>query len=130
MSSGIMATDTTYPLSSAVQVEALHGILGADNPSDAYAVMNISKTPGTGASYKLQQLIRDGVSTQWVDVKNAAFSGNGAAATGQVVARISGQAVRILAVNGTTPGTGANTPAFRLSVHYDKGHQVRNQIGY
>lgn len=118
MATGNMSTDANYPDNNGLQLETLHSISGGASPGEPYGVLTIGGVPGTGASYKLQELVSDAIGTQWVDTKSASFSGNGAAATGQLTARLTGQAVRLVAANGTTPGTGGNTPNYSLEVMY------------
>lgn len=116
MPAGLMSSDANYPSNSGLQLSGASFLSGFD--LQPYVVsMTISKTPGSSASYKAQTLIEDSDASTWVDVPNSTISGNGSAATGQKSFVVVGSAVRIVAVNGTSPGTGANTPQYSLNAY-------------
>lgn len=129
MASGQMATDANYPSSNGLQLETFHSVVGGNTPGDVFATLTIDKTPGTGATYQIQELISDVNGSQWVNTRNGSISGNGAAATGQITVRVGGQAVRVNAVNGTTPGTAGNTPVYYLDIHYVE-EQKNHSLGF
>jgi hypothetical protein len=118
MSNGNMTTDGNYPSNTGLPIDGAIVCKTFQYPRRRVA-LTIDGTPGTGASYKLQTLYRDtnNASGTWVDVNGASLSGNGAAATGSLVATVVGEAVRLVAANGTTPGTGNNVPKYDLQVY-------------
>ncbi len=115
MSIGEMATDANYPSDDGLQLDGV-SMLGNFQMKRHLVAMSIGGVPGTTASYKLVTKMRDDDIDSWVDVANSTLSGNGAAATGTVVVPVIGEAVRIVAVNGTSPGEDDEIPVFTLEV--------------
>lgn len=115
MSKGTMSSNGNYPSNAGIQVDGVP-LLGGFSAEPHIAVLSISGVPGTGASYIPTTLIEDADGAQWGAIKGASLSGNGAAATGQIVFPFTGQAIRLEATNGSSPGTGNNTPAYVLEV--------------
>ena len=110
MQSGQMSTDGNYPSANGVSLAHSSSLLGAYQTGGAsFVTYGVSGTLGGGASYKLQTQINDTYGSQWVDVANSTLS-----ATGQLTAVVTGEAVRVVAANGTSPGTGNNTPTYFL----------------
>lgn len=124
---GLMATNDNYPSASGIPCNGA-AMLGGFTMARHLAAFSVAGVPGTTASYKLQVLMDDDDITSWVDVKNSTFSGNGAAATGHKVIPIVGQAVRVVADNGTTPGTGSNTPKYTLNVYPLKPYHCNGSL--
>lgn len=124
MSQGSMSSDANYPSNSGIPLDGVQ-LLGKFSYPRRLVAMTVEGTPGTSATYKAQALLRDddNSSGTWVDIKSASFTGNGAAATGNLVFEAIGEAVRINAVNGTSPGTGANVPKYSLNV-YEPADQI------
>jgi hypothetical protein len=69
----------------------------------------VAGTPGSGASYQVEVLERDG---QWVPVDGLLLE-----AAGQVSGYAEGNSVRLVADNGSGAGTGANTPRYYLNTN-------------
>lgn len=115
MSIGLMESDANYPSDAGLQLDGV-AMLGNFQMKRHLASMSIGGVPGTGASYKLQVKLRDDDINAWVDVANSILSGDGADATGNVVVPVIGEAVRIVAVNGSSPGEDDETPVFTLEV--------------
>lgn len=112
MSSGQMASDANYPSNTGVQIPGASQLTGFQLQR-VVAVMTIAGTIGSGSpSYKMQTLNRDSQVSAWIDVPNTTLT-----AVGQVTAEVVGEAVRVVAANGTSPGTGANTPRFTLNCY-------------
>lgn len=118
MAKGTMGSNANYPSNNGIALDG-STMLDGSQMGRHLVSLTIGGVPGTTASYKLQALIRDDEITagQWVDVKNSTLSGNGAAATGQIVVSVIGEAVRLVAVNGTSPGTAGNTPTYELNAY-------------
>jgi len=118
-----MATNTTYPTASGISV----GFKSANTSMVENCLMKwslvVGGTPGTSPSYTIQVLNPLG---NWVN------TGTALSATGQSNGIAFGSAVRLNASNGTSPGTGNNTPKYRLDVeklHYrDSGVQLSTKI--
>lgn len=110
-----MATDTNYPSATGLTLSMSSSLDSTfANPVFMQADLFIGGTPGTTASYQVQiQRLKGGA---WLNATNLLLSGNGSAATGHASARIRATAVRLVAVNGTTPGTGVNTPKYHLGL--------------
>lgn len=114
---GQMSANGNYPSDSGLAVGPGVQYLAGRGSRTALASLTITKTPGSGATYKLQQLMKDSDQDSWVDIGTATITGNGAAATGHFTVRFTGVAIRLVAVNGTSPGTGSNTPFYVLRVY-------------
>lgn len=112
MASGLMATDANYPSNAGLQIPGASQLTGFQLQR-TIAVMTIAGTLGSGSpAHKMQTLNRDNDVSAWIDVPNTTLN-----AVGQVVAEVVGEAVRVVAANGTSPGTGANTPRFTLNCY-------------
>ena len=114
MSNGLMESDTTFPSSSGIPMDGANMLPGYSQRPFIVAG-SIGGTPGTGATYDFEVLIEDEDGATWKNLFT--LSGNGAAATGQKTIQTAGKAVRCNADNGTTPGTGANTPYYVLNTY-------------
>lgn len=110
---GTMSSDANYPADAGIPLDGSDSLSGFSMKPFLLS-LSVGGTPGTTASYKAQVLLDDVDVTQWVDVKGMLLSGNGAAACGNVARRVIGQAARVVAVNGTSPGTGADLPTYTL----------------
>lgn len=122
MPSGLMATNANYPADAGVQIPGASQLTGFQLQRHIVA-MSIGGTPGTSPSYKIQTLNRDIDVSAWIDVPNTTLT-----STGQIVAEVVGEAVRVVANNGTSPGTGANTPYYTLNC-YTVPHSNRPVVG-
>ncbi len=121
--SGLMGSSAQYPSATGVR-------LGLTSTKDAnHKTLNLYKynlaikgTPGTAAEYDVQVMTFNG---DWIDIPDSRLSGNGAAATGSVSGFALGYGVRLDATNGTSPGSGANTPNYELEVEAQRVIPVR-----
>lgn len=109
-----MGSDANYPSNAGIRMGLASTVNTSLKPVLLQAVqLMVGGTPGTGADYQVQVETLNG---NWVDCPDLVLSGNGAAATGVVCGLVEGCSVRLNAVNGTSAGTGANTPRYHLGV--------------
>lgn len=105
-----MASDGNYPSNEGIRV----GQTSVVNPNFrsthlARVSLSLVGTVGSGSpSYQVQVQSAAG---DWVNVRNMVLT-----APGSVSAPVQGHAFRLVAVNGSSPGTGANTPQYHLAV--------------
>ena len=105
-----MAADGSYPSSAGISVgmKSLNGTLVED--SFMRVSMMIGGTIGGGSpGYTVMVLDPN---NNWTPAPKLTLS-----AAGQVSGIVYGKAVRLDALNGTSPGTGNNTPRYRLDVN-------------
>jgi hypothetical protein len=104
----LMATNTTYPTG---------GVrMGLNSPKQTSVYpcslldidLLVGGTPGTSPVYQVEVMTRNG---NWVPAKGLLLT-----AAGQISGQAYGCAARLNANNGTTPGTGNNTPRYFLGV--------------
>lgn len=111
MPSGQMATDTTYP--SATGIPCGGSAIGSSfQYPRVTASLTITKTPGGSPTYDLQAEVGDDTdssATRWVTV--ATLTG-----TGHTSVTVCAKSIRLNAANGSSPGTGNNTPRYNLNV--------------
>lgn len=116
MAQGSMSSNANYPSNSGIKADGAF-VVGQPHFPRNIGVMNITGTPGSTAAYKAQSHLKDDEVDEWVDIDGASISGDGAAATGQRVFYFSGDAARIVADNGTSPGTGLSVPSYELQIY-------------
>lgn len=106
-----MASDANYPSNTGITVSQSSTLFSSfANPVFCDVDLLVAGTPGTGSpSYQVQVQLTAGGS--WFNLPQAVLTG-----AGHVHTRAFGVAFRLAAANGTTPGTGANTPRFHLGV--------------
>lgn len=104
-----MASDTYYPSTSGVRIGLLSSLQTIYPPRLADVDMLIGGTLGTGSPTLVLEVQTEG--GDWIPATGLSLT-----ATGQVSGRIEGNAVRINAALGSTPGTGANIPCYHLNV--------------
>lgn len=115
----LMASDANYPSNNGVRL----GLNSEGNTSlypiqQMYVNMLIGGTPGSSPSYQLEVQTVNG---DWVKQKDFLLT-----SAGQVSGWVEGCAVRIAAANGSSPGTGANTPRYFLGVIPTQKASVRH----
>ena len=120
MTQGLMSSDANYPSDAGLPLNGTV-LLGTEQHRGGLVAVTIGKTPGTGATYQVQER----VGGTWLNHRDGLISGDGAGATGHRVVRCIGDAVRIAAANGTSPGTSTDTPDYVLNVYgndYEYAH--------
>lgn len=106
-----MASDGNYPSATGTSL-SMSSVRDANFANQVFAMIDliIAGTPGTGSpSYQVQ--VKETSTDDWVNCPNLLLNG-----AGSVSARSLGVAWRLVAANGTTPGTGANTPRYLMNI--------------
>lgn len=111
MSDSLMSSDANYPSDDGLGM-AGSSMLSGFNMVPHVVSMTVAGTPGSSPDYQLETLVRDADVASWVEVKDAVLTD-----AGQWIGVVVGEAVRINADNGTTPGTGDNTPRATLNAY-------------
>ncbi len=109
--SGVMASNGNYPDNNGVSVGQTSTIQTGFKTLQLHRVsILINGSPDSNALYKVQVLT---VLGNWVD-STIQVSGGPGYANGTV----EGVAVRLAAANGTSPGTGNNTPGYEMEIEH------------
>lgn len=118
-----MTSDGNYPSNDGIRVGLQSVVSTAFRPTALIDIdLAIAGTIGGGSpSYQIQVLDRDG---NW---RNA--SGLSLTAAGVVSGTVEGCSVRLVAANGTSPGTGANAPRYHLNTRVRGNTTINDYTG-
>jgi hypothetical protein len=112
MSNSLMSSDANYPSDSGLGL-AGSSFLGGFNMVPHLVAWTVAGAPDdSDCDYQLEVLVRDADVASWVEVKGANLTN-----VGQRVDTVVGEAVRVVADNGSSPGTDDDTPRLTLNAY-------------